>query len=365
MTMLDDNPLAADTVRVSVSLYYREGTSDKVYLASVKEVAAGFIVDFAYGRRGTPLKTGLKTSSPVTLEKATQIYTKLVNEKTGKGYVADPNGAPFRHLDKSSQVSGVNCQLLNPITREEMELLLCDDDWFMQEKFDGDRLMVKKDAVEVAGINRKGLFVSIATEIERDYAQLSDQFIFDGEGVASRQHVFDVLELNGVDLRGLSVEDRLVHLESFFRNKSFGSVLPVYTARTTEEKINLLAQVEWTNGEGVVFKRRDARYVAGRPASLGNQLKFPFYKTATFRVRSVNSQRSVLLELFNDLEWVPAGNVTIPPNYDVPVPGSLVDVRYLYAYRQSGSVAQPVYRGPRIDLEDCAAHVNQLQYKAE
>lgn len=35
-----------------VTLYFREGSSDKVYQASIEPTAGGFLVNFAYGRRG-------------------------------------------------------------------------------------------------------------------------------------------------------------------------------------------------------------------------------------------------------------------------------------------------------------------------
>jgi bifunctional non-homologous end joining protein LigD len=48
------------------------------------------------------------------------------------------------------------------------------------------------------------------------------------------------------------------------------------------------------------------------------------------------------------------GNVTIPANYDIPEAGQLVEIRYLYWYKD-GSLYQPQYEGPRLDCdwEDC------------
>lgn len=69
-----------------VTLYFREGNSDKVYRAYIVEQENGYMVGFAYGRRGSTMKEGFKTSSPVTLEKARQEFNKLVLSKTKKGY---------------------------------------------------------------------------------------------------------------------------------------------------------------------------------------------------------------------------------------------------------------------------------------
>lgn len=71
------------------SLYFREGTADKVYeidLCSVGNDA--YVVNFRYGRRGTVLKEGTKTTEPVSLYKAEEIFQVLEAEKRAKGYKA-------------------------------------------------------------------------------------------------------------------------------------------------------------------------------------------------------------------------------------------------------------------------------------
>ena len=42
----------------SITLYFREGSSDKVYSASIDPKDGGHVVNFAYGRRGSTLNTG-------------------------------------------------------------------------------------------------------------------------------------------------------------------------------------------------------------------------------------------------------------------------------------------------------------------
>jgi hypothetical protein len=72
----------------SVDLYFQEGTSDKQYKCSIDEQGSGFVVNFAFGRRGSVLKEGTKTPSPVLFDEAKRIYDKIVGEKTAKGYSA-------------------------------------------------------------------------------------------------------------------------------------------------------------------------------------------------------------------------------------------------------------------------------------
>jgi bifunctional non-homologous end joining protein LigD len=76
-----------------VTLYFKQGTSDKVYDVSLEEVENNcFVVRFAYGRRGATLTTGTKTNAPVAYAPAKAIYDKLVKSKTADGYI--PNDTP-------------------------------------------------------------------------------------------------------------------------------------------------------------------------------------------------------------------------------------------------------------------------------
>lgn len=67
-------------------LHYKEGNSDKVYEVDLCEADEKFFVNFRYGRRGTDLKEGTKTTHPVTFAEAERIFQKLVDEKKKKGY---------------------------------------------------------------------------------------------------------------------------------------------------------------------------------------------------------------------------------------------------------------------------------------
>ena len=62
------------------TLYFREGSSDKVYSASIDPKDGGYVVNFAYGRRGSTLTTGTKTQVPVHYQTAKSIFDKLVRE---------------------------------------------------------------------------------------------------------------------------------------------------------------------------------------------------------------------------------------------------------------------------------------------
>jgi len=346
------------------TLYFKQGSSDKVYQASIEPNGDKFVVNFAYGRRGTALQTGTKTSSGVLLDAARAIYEKLIKEKMAKGYTPGENGTPYQHTDKEQQATGINCQLLNPIEEADVPAFIRNPDFAMQEKFDGRRQLIRKTGDTIDGINRNGLVVSLPQTIVEEARDIPGNYIIDGECVGEVFWAFDLLEINGTDYRSPRYRDRLFALTQIV-SADFGFIKMVETAFNTIEKAALLERLRKENREGAVFKKLAAPYTAGRPASGGDQLKHKFYETASFLVGKVNGKRSVLLHLLNGKSFVTAGNVTIPPNHDIPKVGAVVEVRYLYAFRRSGWIYQPVYLGARDDINPASCMASQLKFKAE
>lgn len=347
-----------------ITLYYREGSSDKVYQTSIEPAGALFVVHFAYGRRGSTLSTGTKTASPVDYDTAKQIFTKLLREKKAKGYTEGENGTPYQHTDK--QASGILPQLLNPIEEDDVERLLRDDEYCAQEKFDGRHLLVRKQDKHIEGINKKGLLIGLPETVSNDLRKLPGSFIPDGESVGDEYHVFDLLELNGENLRPWPYRTRLARLVNLFLFRTeHPHVRLVETAFTTERKTALWQRLRRENREGIIFKRLDAPYTPGKPNSGGAQLKFKFVATLSAIVAKVNTRRSVEISLLQGRNLISCGNVTIPANHDIPKVGAVVEVRFLYAHRESHALYQPVYLGPRDDVEAGECLAAQLKYKAE
>jgi predicted DNA-binding WGR domain protein len=69
------------------SLFYQEGSSDKVYEVDLCEVSPGrYVVNFRYGRRGSNLREGVETVQALPLNEAQRAFDKLVGSKVKKGY---------------------------------------------------------------------------------------------------------------------------------------------------------------------------------------------------------------------------------------------------------------------------------------
>lgn len=352
-------------------LYYREGGSDKEYHAAViAQGDAGYLVNFAFGRRGSTLRPGTKTQAPVTLEQATAIYQKLIDGKMREGYTPDGTGQVFVGSEMEERKSGYLPQLLNPIDHDELETYLADDSFLLQEKLDGERRLILRDTDGAKGINRKGLFVPLIQALHDEVCSVLDGgTVLDGELVGETYHVFDLLQRGDTDLRNEPVHSRLKHLADLMAEaeqrlgRGLVHLKLVATGDNEATKRALLESVRSRGGEGVVFKRRDTGYKAGRPASRGNHVKFKLWESATCFVTAVNAQRSVAVAVLDGETVVAVGNVSVPVSHAVPAVGTIAEIKYLYAY-PGGSLYQPQYRGARTDLDRDECTISQLKYKS-
>jgi len=347
----------------TATLYFKEGASDKIYTANIEEASTGCLVTFTYGRRGSALTTGTKTATPIPYEQAKQIFDKLIREKTGKGYKPGDQHAAYADVAREQRDTGLRPQLLNPIEEEEALRLLSDPDYWLQEKFDGRRSFLKKHGTDVVAVNRMGLSVGILDTILRAALSIPHNFIIDGELMGDSLLAFDLLHLDGQPLTGIRYSIRLEAL-----HRTCGAltrdIIVIPTARTTQDKQALYAQLQANKKEGIVLKNHAALYTPGRPNSGGDQFKFKFYATCSAIVTTGrNGKRSIALELFDGQQMTQVGNVAVPANQEIPQPGQIVEVRYLYAYPQ-GSLYQPILLGVRNDIEREACQVSQLKFKA-
>jgi bifunctional non-homologous end joining protein LigD len=337
----------------SASLHFREGNSDKVYHAAVEPKDDGYIVTFAYGRRGNTLTTGIKNDTPVPLETATKLFNKLVASKVAKGYQPDGQSAkPYQQSGDEGRDSGIRCQLLNPVDKEDESRLLTGRTHCLQEKHDGRRLMVRKQRD------------TIPDPIRHAVEEIPFDLVIGGEAVGDTLHAFDLLEVKGNCLRKRRYLDRHSGLLMIIPPNQ-PALRWVSTAIDPNDKVEIYEELRSTNREGVVFKDVDAPYSPGRPNSGGTQLKYKFVESASFIVTARNEKRSVTLGLFDGNELVSAGNVTIPPNHEVPAKGEVCECQYLYCFRESGSIYQPVYLGKRCDIPATECTTDQLKYKAD
>lgn len=332
----------------SVTLYCREGSSDKEYQLRLEPSGDGFVVNFAFGRRGSALKPGTKTQSPVAYDAAAKIYDKLLKEKTGKGYTEAESGMRYVGTDLESRDSGLTPQLPTAILPSDAARYENDDEWVAQEKFDGENRMIVVEAGSVGGVNRKGLTCPVPAHWDAaDVPHANGRAVLCGEDMGGKLVAFDIVELDGRDLRALDFIERHDILDHL--GETAGDWLVVApVAIGTAAKRALLARMVAEDGEGVVYKRAHAAFDAGRS---NNAFKHKIQESSTFEVMKVNDQRSVAIALRDEANVpVPMGNVTVPANHPVPSVGALVEVEYMYRF-EDGALMQPKFKGERTDIE--------------
>jgi len=403
-----------------VSLYFCEGTSDKEYHLQLQQVSGGHIVSFQYGRRGSALNEGTKTDSPVTLDKAQKIFNKVRDEKLGKGYqeqsgtstprttYAPAAAAPRATAPAARSSTGFSSvprrvidwaddgdtqvfvpvpegttsleaqpddvifipQLLNVIEEADIETYLQDDRYGAQEKKDGRHQPFQKHAGEVIVTNKKGKSIGFP-EALKDAIDTNKDLLVDAEIIGTKFHAFDLLEANGEDLRGLGYEARYEALKTLFSLHTFNSqtVSLVPLAVGTKAKRALYNKLKKEEREGIVFKLLDAPYSPGKAHAA--MWKCKFYAELSARVcAGREGKRSVGVELLQtglqfEGSWKFMGNVTIPPNKDVPAVGSIVEIRFLYVDGPNGSLYQPFYKELRDDVDESECLMSQVKYKAQ
>lgn len=341
----------------SISLRNQEAGSDKVYNITLRPDGNLWRVDYQNGRYGSSLVGGTKTASPVAYAEAAGIATSLlVSKLKGKYRPMAMPGAEDAPTYVEPNDTGVRPHLLSAIGKDDLDAYLSNPAFMAQEKKDGQRRFIRHSPeAGTIGINRRGLAVSLPRAMVEALAEFPIAFLIDGEMVGETFWAFDLLEHGEEDLRPMGAANRYRRLEALyevmFRKPAFRTIgfNLLDTAWGERSKAGLLQRVTADGGEGVVFKEHNAPYADGRN---GDQLKFKLWNDLSAIAGDAKSgKRSVEMKLMDDITGalMPVGYVTIPTNHEIPAPGTVVNIRYLYAY-PDGSLFQPQYEGERSDI---------------
>jgi bifunctional non-homologous end joining protein LigD len=82
-----------------------------------------------------------------------------------------------------------------------VQRLLRDNLHVAREKFDGRRLLLRKEAAAIDGINRKGLVVGLPEPVFQAFYRFPGDCVLDGESVGDVFNAFDLLNCDGQDIR--------------------------------------------------------------------------------------------------------------------------------------------------------------------
>lgn len=254
--------------------------------------------------------------------------------------------------------------LCSPTDRSVKELIQSDL-WIMEEKYDGDRVVVsvntEGDGVTAFG-RRNELQIPKAI---RKAEWGAFQFVLDGEMLGSTYMVFDILNLKGVDCRTVSLSRRktvLGQLSPYLPEQ----VKVVPFASTERDKLAMLKAAVAENKEGVVVKLADYAYAAGRGSSWQ---KLKFYKTLDAVILSIGEAdgshpEAARLGLYWHDDPVPRdiGGVKIPWRYQQEehiAVGDVIEARYL-TVTNDFKLFQPTYVRKRTDKVPGECYARQM-----
>jgi bifunctional non-homologous end joining protein LigD len=197
----------------------------------------------------------------------------------------------------------------------------------------------------------------------------ADAFLLDGEITDSRFYLWDLLSINGTDLRIQPYEIRYARLGFVFRGVD-ETLRVCDTAMTPKAKRAFAKAMHESRAEGFVCKNRNAAYAGGRA---GQHYKCKFVTTSSFIVgpkpaaRAADGHRSIALYLLEENRQRFMGIVGVPERYAIPREGQIVEIRYLYCHPGAdGKLIQAKYFGKirnDVAMGDCSA--SQLKLKAD
>ena len=261
------------------------------------------------------------------------------------------------------------CQLLTAIDDgTEAAARVLDPNYGVQQKFDGERILLHVERTSVTAYNREGRpYDTMAKDILTEAKRFSTfaPLLFDAEWIREIKslYCFDLLELEGIDLRPDKFIDRIRHLtRAFTHHETF----LIHQARTEVEqkgKVALVTQIWDLNLEGIAAKRLDSSYFIGRSPQ---NYKYKRTHDASFLIIRRNKKASVDLALVDDNNrLIEVGSVQIrDKRFERVKEGTILDVRYMHAFRKTNHIYQPRMLRIRDDLKPDSCLLSQLRYKA-
>ncbi|KGE15114.1 DNA ligase D [Sphingobacterium deserti] len=193
---------------------------------------------------------------------------------------------------KDEEASGT---ILEPMLAVLSENVNEDADWIFEQKLDGFRTIAQITEKNVQLTSRNGInFNSKFPSVVKAFQNFGKSVVLDGEVVAEdtkgksnfqllqhgeplpakfklRYHVFDIMMLDGNDLREFPLLDRKDLLERLFSKILSADVLIV--PKLKEDLEQALQQARKKKWEGVIAKQTDSRYLSGKRSTLWRKLK--------------------------------------------------------------------------------------------
>lgn len=323
-------------------------------------------VSLAWGRVNTTGQQQFKTFASGF--EAREFAHKKLTSKLREGYVEvrHDNGtavtaqiAPKPTIVVPPPTFGA--QLAEPIEMDQIGDFIIDDDWVIEQKLDGHRLLLKGTGHGVEPFNRNGQpYAGKTLPPQLAGMKLPDGLILDGELLdlnTLEYWAFDFRAADGsIDAQPLTVRRDMLRL-TLEQLQLPVRLLP--QADTTVSKETLVRKAIENNAEGVVVKYVDAGYKEGRGTGWR---KLKFVSSCEVIVTGVrdDGKDSATLSLLRGTDLVEVGRCSLIGREPVNV-GDIIEAKYLYA-TSDDRLYQPVMVRRRTDKKHAECTIDQLRY---
>jgi ATP-dependent DNA ligase/DNA-binding HxlR family transcriptional regulator len=241
---------------------------------------------------------------------------------------------------------------------------LLDPTFVVQQKVDGDRVLVTVDDGAVMVLNKEGQRRTNPTPkaLVREFGSIPQgRWAFDGELLDGELWLFDLPVAGDAVTPAHPYGFRLEILERVFshwRPRPVVRLLP--TARTTWAKERLVDQVLSGGGEGVILRGVDAPYLPGKRSR--RMLKAKHTKTIDCIVTGVRvgGHDNCHVSVFDNGSLVEVGSCAMLGKPAVAI-GDVVEVRYLYA-DTGRRLVQTAFLRKRDDKSPLDCTIDQLEF---
>ena len=257
---------------------------------------------------------------------------------------------------------------------EDVPKYIADPNYFFQQKVDGIRgqLVIEPGKKPWFRSSNGGTLVSdtaakVVNPMLKKLGELPSDgpsYTIDGEMLDGKWYVFD-MTVDGHEK--VPWEERMAIAQEWVNQVQFsgiGQVEALPTARTAKEKQALWDAVNASGGEGVMMKRRDAKYQYG--GKTGEILKGKITATADAVVmeRNRGGKANAVLGVYKNGKLTEIGSVpTDGKEKDGPIKvGDVLEVEYLWAHPTTGKISQGRIKKKRPDKDPLTATADQLRF---
>lgn len=258
-------------------------------------------------------------------------------------------------------------QLAQQAELTSLEKYIDDDNWVMEQKLDGHRVLLVSPprAMAPTALTRNGsLYTRKLPTAIQNFRFPEGEWILDGELVDGTFWVFDIPKTPNNAVDGAALWSRRAMLESFLANVNHPFKL-VPQARTSDEKIKLAEQSLKNNFEGLLLKKRDTPYRSGGRTS--EWLKVKYKKTIDVVVLDVrdDGKESARLGIYRDGTLIDVGRASLigKEKRGLISVGDVIEVLYLYCNNpDQPRLYQPTILRRRNDKRPDECDAQQLKY---